>query len=300
MSRLLLIDSNNRCWASYHAYSRLSYKGESVSILYGLPSIVSSTIKKLNADKTIMVWDGKHDSERVKIHPNYKERDKKSLVDYESFMEQKSTVYSMVRFLGIPQALNATMEADDLIYSLVRKNLKKYDEITIVSGDKDFNQLVRPYSKKKGTAAVNIFNDSKKLTLDHKNMETQFGYTPKQTVDYLSLVGDKSDNIPGYPGIGDKRARDLLSKYGSVAGFLKSSDSHNQINKEKLLEVMEINRILIDLRYFHKTFIKGNPKKKIKWINNEENPEKDIKKFKKLCAKYGMKKLMGKSFLNTF
>jgi len=301
MGRLVLIDSNNRAWASFYAYSRLSYEGESVSIIYGLPSIIKSLITKLSPTNMIAVWDGSRDKEREKVLPNYKgERESKDLVDYENWLDQKKVVQSMLNKLGVSQAMNETMEADDLIYSLVRKNIRKYKRITIISADKDFNQLVRNYNPKKGLARVDIFNDSKKLLIDKDNMVSVFGYTPKQTVDYLSLVGDKSDSIPGYSGIGHKRALDLLSKYNSLAAFLKSNDNHTLIKRDILLELVKKNLILIDLVHFHKEFIKGNKSKRIKWLFNEERPKIDELAFRRICAKYNMINLMGKSFINKF
>lgn len=296
---LIIVDANNRAWAAFYAYSRLSYEGESVSIIYGLPSMVKALKSKFKDSDLIIVWDGNRDSHREAALPNYKgDREKKELIDWENWISQKRTVQRIFNFLGVTQVMNPKMEADDLIHILAMTNRKKYKKIILSSGDKDFNQSLRRAKGDKGS--VVIFNEAKKLLITADNVQEHFGYKYNQTVDYLTLVGDKSDSIPGYPGIGHKRALDLLSKYGSLANFLSSSDNHNLIDKEKLLEIVNTNLILIDLTHFYKNYIKGDKTRKIEYLFGEKNPKQNAKKFRRLASKFNMVKLMGNSFIEKF
>jgi len=288
---LVIVDSNNSAWKAYHAYSRLSYKNFVVSIIYGLVTMVRSYISRFNPDEMILVWDGGHSKERVKVLPNYKERAHKSLTDYKNFLKQKSIVQKMFKHLGVKQIFNSKGEADDMIYKLTKLAGKNgFTNVIIISNDKDFDQLI--------DANVSIFNDKrkKKTIITEENCFEEKGYHAHNTVDWLTLIGDNSDNIPGYPGIGPTKAAQLLEKYGSLANFLKSNDDHTIIKRDKLLELIDICRVLIDLRYFYSKF---KDQLKTEYIGGK-NPKLNVEKFNRLARKYNMTKLMGNSFIRPF
>lgn len=298
MSRLVIVDGNNRMWAAFHAYKRLSYKGESVASIYGFPSMMRALLGKLKPDEFMIVWDGKKSKHRLKIFPDYKgDRKSKDLIDYDNWKLQKKVVQRLMDFLGIKQVWNSDVEADDMIYKLTKLAGKNgFKEVIIVSGDKDFNQLIGP--AKDGNPEVMVYSEAKKTLINYINCEREFGYKAYQTVDYLSLVGDSSDNIPGYRGMGEKRTKSFLNEFLTIKLFLK--DKRNKfpiIDRDTLLEVVERNRILIDLRYFYSIH---RDEMKTVFYNNKKNPKLNKKKFLKLCAKYNMQKLMGKSFIKPF
>ena len=289
---IIIVDGNNRAHAAYHAYKRLTYKGKSVSLMYGLPSMIKGLMREYDPQDLFVVWDGKRSKHRYKLCPEYKgERNKaRGLFDREDFEEQKATVMRMLKYLGIKQVLNPIAEADDVIASLVFKLRKAdHDNIIIVSGDKDFHQLISRF--------VTVYSESRKKLIHHRNIKEEFGYYPPQTIDYLTLVGDDSDNIAGYPGIGEKRATDLLEKYGSLVNFIDSGDKHSIIDRKKLLELMKRNSVLMDLRLYHKMYKKET---RVMYYKDISDPAIDRIRFLKVSAKYGMNKFMSSGFLDQF
>lgn len=286
----VLIDANNRAWAAFHSYSRLTHNGKGVSMLYGLPSMLKPLITEFNPDFLALVWDGDRSKVRMKLHPEYKgTRKHKGLVDYDDFLRQRALVQKALYYLGVRQVYNPNCEADDLIAKLVKVLKKKgYDDIIIVSGDKDFHQLIGRY--------VRVFSESKKMLIHYSNCKEVFGYHPGQCVDYLTLVGDDGDNIKGYPGIGPKKASDFLDKYLSIAKFLESDDKHSIMNKKTLLELRERNEKLINLNYFIENY---GSDLKIKFLK-DPNPKINKKKFLALSAKFNMRKLMSDNFIKAF
>lgn len=294
MSNILIVDANNRMHASYHAYKRLTYNGKSVAMIFGLPSMIKYLVGKFNPTRLYMVWDGAKSKERLSILPSYKDRTAgHSLIDMDDLYRQRDICQKMFHYLGVRQIYNKTMEADDNIYYLQRILKKKFPKanIIIVSGDKDFHQLI--------DKRVSVWDDNKKKLYTPKNLFKERGYTPEQTVDYLSLLGDKSDNIPGYPGIGEKKAPQFLEQFGSISSFLSnSSNKFSKIDHNKLLEVYKINQELIDLKYFYLKYIKG--KTKLVYYKNIRKPKLKEEKFKQICIKYNLNKVRGKDFINTF
>lgn len=288
--RLLIIDGNNRAHAAFHAYDRLSYKGKSVAMIYGLPSMIKYLLKELEPREVFVVWDGKRSKHREKLYPNYKGGDTRNrLLDRDDFNRQLVITRKLLGTLGIKQILNPVMEADDMIYALTLKARSLgYTDIIICSGDKDFNQLI--------SREVSVWSESKKEMVNWKNCHSIFGYHSYQTLDWLTLLGDKSDNITGYPGMGEKRTSALLEKYGSIKRFLESSDGHNIIDKDKLYELVERNRILMDLRGYYNEY---RNEIKIQFHGNR-HPKIDKEKFLAISAKYGMRKFMSSGFINQF
>jgi len=297
---LLIIDGQNAAWRAFHAYSRLSYKGQGVGMIYGLPSMLGGLIKRYKPTRTVVAWEGKRSAIRSRILPGYKDgRKSKSLIDYEDFMRQKDEAMKILFGLGVPQAHNMLLEGDDMLFKLWKMSKTNgYDEVTLVSSDKDFNQLVGYDEDFEHT--TKIFNPGKELIITQDNCKKIFGYETYQTVDYLTLVGDKSDNIPGYRGIGEKKAVELLEKYDSLANFIKSKDKHPIIERKMLLELMNTAQSIIDLREYYQKYVKFAKNCQIQWYGNNRSPQKDSRYVIKIAAKYNMQRMVGKSFLENF
>lgn len=298
---LILVDGQNAAWRAYHAYSRLSYKGKGVGMMYGLPSIIGGLINRFDPYDLIVVWEGKKSPVRMRHNPEYKEhRKSKSLIDYEDFLEQKRWAMNVLQLLGVSQASNPNMEGDDLLYKIwdISKNNDDYSQIIIVSSDKDFNQMIG-FDKKLGRSTV-VFNEQKKELITETNCKRLFGYEARQTIDYLTLVGDSTDNIPGYRGIGEKKAIQLLEKYSSLARFLDSGDKHPIIERKSLLELIKSAQIMINLQYHYENYIKGIDRFRIYWHGNDMRPDPNLKEFKKIVARFNMNRLLGASFLKQF
>lgn len=289
---LYLIDGNNFAHRALHAYSRLSHKGQSTSIIFGMPSMVQSIINQHRPDKLIIVWDGQKSKHRRRVCPEYKShRNNKKLFDHEDFMFQKKAVQEMFYTLGVPQAWNKYQEADDMIHKIVKVAKDKWKNITICSGDKDFHQELEPNRK------VSIWNAHLNDEIHWGNCEKYFGYTPDKCVDYLILVGDSSDDIKGYPGIGPKRALEFLKRYNSIEDFLDSRDEHPQIDRYKLMEVKKRNEYLICLNTYYR---KHKSELKLKFMR-EARPIINPRAFKKLAETYNLQRLLSSPrFLKSF
>lgn len=295
MNRLVIVDGNNIAHAAFHAHSRLSYKGFVVSMIYGVPNMVRSYIEFMKPDKLIVVWDGDRNKERKKILPDYKgHRDRKRLIDIENFIQQKDTCKKLLYFLGVSQVHNTDQEADDMIYKVVKKarTSKRFDKVTIVSSDKDFHQLITQNYH----IDIEVYHHLKKKTLNKGNLKELYGYHPDQTVDYLTMIGDKSDNIPGLQGIGEVKAKRILERY-TLVELSELNDIPYKIDREVLLETIQRSRILIDLRYFDQYY---NKDVKIQWYEGQKRPKIQPDAFYMVCTKYGLRKFMGKSFIKPF
>lgn len=286
--RVVLIDGRNLLYRAYFSHKGLAHKGKSTSAIYGYPAILKSIIWKLKPKKVYVVWDGKLSKHRTKLLPTYKKRDKIRLgFDYEDFERQEKVVMETLKLLGISQVYQKDMEADDLIYGLSQR-YKAKRIVYIVSSDKDFDQLLEK--------RVRIWNDKENLLLSHISLKKKKGYKPFQCVDYLSMVGDDSDKIPGYKGIGEKGALEILNKFGTIYDFLENDEfKYKKVDKAKLREVFELNRQLIDL--------------KVHWdINHIDlnlaecfiRPNFDIEAFKKLAKKYSLISLTKRIFVEEF
>lgn len=290
-NKIVIVDGNNQLYRAHFSHLNLDYKGKLVSAIYGMPQIISSVIKRLKPHYFFICWDGKKHPRRLELCPEYKAKRKNFGVDWEQIIRQKPICMRLFKLLGISQVWSMGMEADDYIYALVRKYKRDPDnEIVIVSTDKDFHQLL--------CRNVKIWDDKKKVLLTRNNLIKYYPYTPKQCVDYLILNGDDSDNIKGYKGMGEKRIPAFLELFSSIEYFLKSKKEHKGIDKKKLAELYLINNELINLKLFYEKNIKG--KVEIEYYKNLRNPKPNKLKFRRLCAKYGIKTFLKTDFINTF
>lgn len=240
MNKLMLIDGDNLLYRAYFKFGGLTSKGgASSSMVYGFPYILRSLLTKVHPDMVISCFDGGRNKARLDVLPGYKVREQKLGFDKEDFVSQKETVMGFLPHLGVWVSQQRGLEADDLIYSWVRYYKAKGWEITIVSGDKDFHQLI--------DEDVKVYVPSKEVYLNLHTCKHYYFYTPAECVDYLILDGDKSDKIPGVPGMGEKTIRKFLDEFGSIQAYLDSgSKKYPKVTKEIYLR----NRLLIDLAYF--------------------------------------------------
>lgn len=248
----MLVDGDNLLYRAFYKFGGLTSKdGTPSGCLFGFPYILRSLLTKVKPDQVICVFDGGRDKSRMEKLPGYKEREKKLGFDAQAFYNQKKWVMDLLPNLSCWVVWHEGMEADDLIHKVTRRYVKKDWEVVIISGDKDFHQLI--------TDTVSVYQPNKEIFLTPKNLKHYTGYSPEECVDYLCLIGDKSDKIPGARGIGEKRARQFLDKYGSIRAYLNSGNKdYPQVTKD----VYNLNRYLIDLRYFYiknRQFMRGIP-----------------------------------------
>lgn len=282
-NKIFISDGNNWAHRSFHAMKNLSYAGKPSGGIFGFLNILGGNVSKFKPKKIFVCWDDGRNKHRMKLLPNYKNRVQKLDMDYENFHSQKEVIQKLMYYLGIPQLVYPNREADDFIYSLVKKHSKDpNNRIVIGSGDKDFRQLV--------TNRI-IIHDENKGLITPLNFRKLFNLLPYQYADYLSLCGDDSDKIPGVPGFGEKTTLDFLHTYGSVKGYLNQPI---KIKKDELLRsTYSINNRLINLEHFDMVY---GPFK-LRYFKDNKKPKPNIEKYKKLCAKYGIKKFTTKEYL---
>ena len=284
MDKILILDGNNLAYSAYYALANMQYRGKSTSIIYGLPNMVMGYISAFKPNYVVVVWDGGRDKERLKLLPEYKQTRKQLTPEQkDSFYKEKDEAERLLTSLGIPQVRIKGMEADDLIYRHVNRAIKEGDRVIIISNDKDFTQLLRK--------RVKIFLPKSKEFVTHINCVKKWGVSPKQFVDYLSLVGDSSDNISHYPRIGPKKAIQILNM--GIPNFLSKMPKSEKALFKSLLKR---NRELISLKR-HSKKLKNVPDYKTVW---EKHHPIDIKTVKAMCMEYGITTFPRKSFLKHF
>ena len=282
---VLLIDGENILHQSFHKFEKLkSTDGRPSGAIFGFFKSLHMYIDRFNPKEVYITFDNGHSEFRDKLNPNYKGHRKNISIDYESLQLQKAEIMKILRYLRINYIFDKNKsynyEGDDFLAYLVLKKFNN-DKVTIVSSDKDFNQLI--------SSSVKIFNPRKEQYVREDNCMDLFGYSPDETVDYLSLVGDKSDDIEGYPGMGPKKTRTFLDKYGSINNYLKDHDD------EKMKAVYEKNRQLIDLKwYINNIPLKSLPIKRYKDKNLK------LEKFKEICITYSLASFMTNNFIKVF
>jgi len=292
--KLLVLDGNHIAYRAYYKFFNLKdFDGKPTSVIYGMPRIIESLIRKSNPDKVFLVLDGGRSEYRKKLNPDYKKREQKLGFDREDFYRQKDSARNLLMALGIKTVWKKGYEADDLIAMVTRRYAQKEWDVTIVSGDKDFNQLIL-YPNPGIHGEVTIFNTGKSKVYGYTTLAKEVGYNAEQCVDYLCLTGDKSDNIPGYPGIGHKRALKLFEEFGSIKGFLESDKPFGKLDKTELTRVYKLNKRLIDLKHFYVKFL---IKQKIPIIGGATFNEKA---FKDYCSTYETNSFLKPQFINTF
>ncbi len=215
--KFLIIDSNSVIHRAYHALPPLKNKeGEIVNAVYGFFSIFIKSIKDIDPECVIAAFDLPEPTFR---HKEYKEYKAKRPPTPDELISQFSVVREGLKSLNVPVLQKKGFEADDIIGSVARiVSKRKGRKSVILSGDRDNLQLVGPTTAvcllKKGIKDTAIY-DIGKVKEDYQGLE------PGQLIDFKALKGDQSDNIPGIPGIGEKTAFDLISRFGSLKNIYK-------------------------------------------------------------------------------
>jgi len=286
ISPVMLIDGDNMMYRAFFKFAGLTNEdGKPSSLVFGVPYMIRPMIFKYKPQRVIVVMDGGRHQSRTEVLPTYKLRDK-SDHDYTEFKAQKEVLKGLLPALNCHVAYLQGHEADDIIYYLAKATYK-YSEKVIVSSDKDFNQMI--------DSRTSIFNPSKNHLIDFKNCERVTGIHPHDWLDYLILDGDKSDKIPGYKGMGEKRIKKFLAEHSSIYEFLEERKSFSGIDNDKLLELYETNKKLISLHHFFHTNGKYAYPLDLAYDINF-----DKKKVFRTFADYNIESLMNDQFMKHF
>lgn len=227
LKALYLIDVSYFLFRAYYALPPLkTSKGFPTQSLHGFLSMIFKLLREKKPEFMACCFDTKGPSFRADIFPEYKSHRKEIPED---LLMQFPYTKPLTQALGIPHFQRKSFEADDVIGSLAHYGKKNHLNVVIVSGDKDFAQLV--------DSRVSLLDTMKGIHYKEDEVKKKWGVFPHQMIDYLSLLGDASDNIPGVRGIGSKGAKKLLEEFKSLEGIYKNLDKISQKSlKKKLME----------------------------------------------------------------
>lgn len=216
MASLLIIDGHAYAYRAFHAIRELSSpSGRPTNAIYGFVKMVAKMRASVRPTHLVVVWDGGLSEERLAALPGYKAQRPEMPPSLES---QLGGMQEYLQAAGIASVCEDGIEADDYIAFLTRRSVELGMEVVIASSDKDFMQLVGP-----GVGLLNP-NDKSESIWGVNEVRAKSGVLPTQIVDWLSLVGDSVDNIPGVPGVGVKTAASLLNEFGSVCDLYARLD----------------------------------------------------------------------------
>ncbi|TAM29104.1 MAG: DNA polymerase I [Paraburkholderia sp.] len=208
---LLLVDGSSYLYRAYHAMPDLrGPDGEPTGALYGIINMLRRMRKEVTAEYSACVFDAKGKTFRDDWYADYK-ANRPSMP--EPLAAQIEPIHVAVRALGWPLLMVDGVEADDVIGTLAREAEKRGMKVIVSTGDKDLAQLV--------TDRVTLINTMTNETLDREGVIAKFGVPPERIVDYLSLIGDTVDNVPGVNKCGPKTAVKWLTEYGTLDGIVE-------------------------------------------------------------------------------
>jgi DNA polymerase-1 len=232
---LFLIDGSNQMYRAYHAIRGLTGPdGKSTNAVYGFITMLRKLIADHNPEYIAASFDVRGQTFRSQMSADYKANRSAMPGD---LVEQVPLVFEACEALGVPILTSEGFEADDVIGTLASKAAAHGLQAAIVTGDKDFFQLVND-----GT--IRVYNPKDEgAWFDAAGVRQKFGVPPAQVVDVLALMGDSSDNVKGVPGIGDKGARELIAEYGSLEALLANAANVKQKKyREGLLASADLAR----------------------------------------------------------
>ncbi len=204
--RLLIVDGHAYAYRAFYAIRSLnSPTGAATNAIYGFFRMLDKLVATAKPSQVVVVWDGGLAPERMKLLPGYKAQRPPMPAELERQIDE---ITAYLRAASIASCMQESCEADDGIASLTRQAVAAGWEVVIASSDKDFMQLVSPQ--------VHLLNPNDKTETfwGVEEVRAKTGVEPTQIVDWLSLVGDSVDNIPGVPGVGVKTAAHLLRQFG--------------------------------------------------------------------------------------
>ncbi|MDR5588446.1 MULTISPECIES: DNA polymerase I [Clostridium] len=289
MKKLLILDSNSLMNRAFYALPPLTNDdGVNTNAIYGFTNMLFKMKDEINPDNIIATFDKKSPTFRHKEYAEYKAGRKKMPPE---LGEQFPIIKELLRYMGIKTFEIDGFEADDIIGTISKFGEENDMEVFIVTGDKDALQLASEKTKvvitKKGVTETAIY--------DYKAFTDEFEITPTQFIDVKGLMGDKSDNIPGVPGVGEKTAFKLIKEYGTLEDVLRHIP---EISGKKLKENLENN---MEQAIFSKklaTIIREVPLD-INLSDIENADEVNLVELKKLAKNLKLKSVLSKYDLDN-
>lgn len=226
----ILVDGSSYLYRAYHAMPPLTNAdGQATGAVYGVVNMLRKLLRDYNPSHIAVVFDAKGKTFRNDMYPEYKAH-RPPMPD--DLREQIEPIHAIVRAMGLPLLMVDGVEADDVIGTLAQQATEQGINTIISTGDKDMAQLVNEH-----ITLINTMNNS---TTDIQAIMDKYGIAPNRIIDYLALMGDKVDNIPGVPSVGPKTATKLLQQYDSLEGVIAHADEVKGKLGEKLRETAPI------------------------------------------------------------
>ncbi|MDV6253225.1 DNA polymerase I [Vibrio sp. EA2] len=211
---LILIDGSSYLYRAFHAYPGTMSNGEiPTNAVYGVVNMLRSMMRQFASERIAVVFDAKGKTFRDDMYPEYKANRPPMPDDLRCQIEP---LHNVIRAMGLPLICVPGVEADDVIGTLAHQASQKGMPVLISTGDKDMAQLVDDN--------ITLINTMTNVVMDREGVIEKFGIPPELIIDYLALMGDKVDNIPGVPGVGDKTATALLQGIGGLTKLYENLD----------------------------------------------------------------------------
>lgn len=212
---LILIDGSSYLYRAFHAMpSLMNSKGFPTGAVYGVTNMLRKLLNDYDPDYIAVIFDTKGKTFRDELYEPYK-ANRSAMPD--DLVKQIESIHEVIRAMGLPLIMIEGVEADDVIGTLAKKAEKENRTTLISTGDKDLAQLVNEH--------ITLINTMTNTTLTPITVKEKFGVSPSQIIDYLTLVGDSVDNIPGVPQVGPKTAVKWLEEYGSLDHIIQKADT---------------------------------------------------------------------------
>ena len=239
--KLVLVDGSSYLYRAYHAMPDLTTSsGETTGAIYGVINMLRRQLKEHPSDYLVVVFDAPGKTFRDDIYPDYKSNRPPMPDDLRA---QIAPTHDVIQAMGIPLLSVAAVEADDVIGTLSTTASAMSIDTDIMSGDKDLAQLVGK--------RVRLIDSMKGETYDTAGIKSRFGVAPEQIVDYLTLVGDAVDNVPGVPKVGPKTATRWLETYRTLDNLVAhAEDIKGKVgdNLRQFLEQLPVSRQLVTIK----------------------------------------------------
>lgn len=208
---LILVDGSSYLYRAFHALPPLvTSSGHPTGAVKGVIAMMRRMMKDFPDSPIVVIFDAKGKTFRDDLYVEYKSH-RPSMPD--DLRLQIEPIHKIIEAMGLPMLIIDGVEADDVIGTLAVEAASQQRNVVISTGDKDMAQLVGPY--------VSLINTMTNTHMDRQGVVDKFGIPPELIIDYLALVGDKSDNIPGVPGVGEKTALAILQGIGGFADIYK-------------------------------------------------------------------------------
>ncbi len=212
--KLILVDGSSYMYRAFHALPKLaSSSGEPTGAVYGVINMIRRLLADHAAGFVAIVFDAKGKNFRHDLYPQYKAT-RPPMPD--ELRQQVPVLHALIRAMGLPLLIVDGVEADDVIATLASRAAQRGMDTIVSTGDKDLAQIVNDH--------VSLVDTMRNIVYDRDAVEKKYGVPPERIVDYLALVGDASDNVPGVAKVGPKTAQKWLRQYGSLDALIKHAD----------------------------------------------------------------------------